>query len=219
MSSTDFVVSAYAPTSFFLGPPRVADFAVDQVVPTGMVIDPTLGDPGHPGVSELANNSNPQANASLQFYGYSTTSDHSVRVNGRVSGGNWLGTPAIFERTYRVFTTPAPVPPPTSFQDYSISAYAPGGVFWYPPSCVTIGTDLVTPAGWVVDRGQGDPGHPGVGELSNTSNAQANASLQGYTYAPTSDTTVRVDGRICGSSWWGPGAVFARTFRVFLVPA
>ncbi|GAA1662299.1 hypothetical protein GCM10009744_65120 [Kribbella alba] len=218
MSSTDFVVSAYAPASSFPGQPRCTEIIGDLVLPIGWVIDSTLGDPGHPGISEAADSSNNQALTSLTSYTYAATSDRTAHVSGRICGSAWWGPGAAFERTYRVFTVAAPVPTPTAFQDYAVSVYAPAGLPWS-PSCRMIAANLTTPAGWIVDRSQGDPGHFGVSELTNISNSQANSSLQSYVYAPTSDTVVRIDGRICGSQWWGPGAVFERTYRVFLVPA
>ena len=218
MPATDFSVSAYAPASSFPGLPICTEIIGDLVLPAGWVIDSTLGDPGHPGISEVAESSNRQALTSLTSYTYATASDRTAYVRGRICGSAWWGPGAVFERTYRVFTVAAPVPPSTGFQDYAVSAYAPGGLPW-PPSCRMIAADLTTPAGWIVDRSRGDPGHLGVAELTNTSNPQANQSLQGYVYAPISDTVVRVDGRICGSQWWGPGAAFERTYRVFLVPA
>jgi hypothetical protein len=218
MPSTDFVVSGYAPSSGLLGPPRCIDIMGDMWMPVGWVVDPSLGDPGHPGISELANNSNSQADISLQGYMYSATSDRSVHVGGRICGGSWWGPPAIFERTYRVPLKAAPAPPATQFQDFVVSAYAPG-YFGFAPRCADIDGNLTALSGWVVDRNQGDPGHPGVSELANKSNPQANASLQAYMYEAISDTAVHVGGRICGAAWGGPGAVFERTYRVFLVPA
>lgn len=218
MPFTDFVVSAYAPASSFPAPRNCTEIVGDLVLAAGWAIDPTLGDLGHPGISEVADSSNPQAISSLTLYTYAANSVRTAQVRGRICGSQWWGPPAVFERTYRVFTVAVPVPTPTSFQDYAVSAYAPAGLPWS-PSCRMIAADLTVPAGWVVDRSQGDPGHSGVAELTNTSNSQANSSLQGYVYGAISDTVVRVDGRVCGSQWWGPGAAFERTYRVFLIPA
>jgi hypothetical protein len=76
------------------------------------------------------------------------------------------------------------------------------------------------PAGWVIDRSRGDAGHPGVAELANNSNAQANESLGGYNYQAVSDATVQIMGKICGDTWSNntseDKAQFNRTYRVFL---
>jgi hypothetical protein len=76
------------------------------------------------------------------------------------------------------------------------------------------------PAGWVIDRSRGDSGHPGISELANNSNAQANESLSGYNYQAVSDATVQIMGKICGDSWSNNTeedvARFNRTYRVFM---
>jgi hypothetical protein len=88
------------------------------------VIDTNQGDPGHPGVSEIANSWNQQANASLQNYSYSASSN-AVDVGGRICGARF-GSGAVFERTYRAFLT-AVVP-------WHVSAYARGGAGLMPPN-------------------------------------------------------------------------------------
>jgi hypothetical protein len=85
--------------------------------------DGQTGDPGHPGVREIANASNTQANDSLADYNYRALSDTSVGVFGRICGRRSLFDPedAEFNRTYRVLTrSPNPKPggephvPPTN---------------------------------------------------------------------------------------------------------
>jgi hypothetical protein len=85
--------------------------------------DGQTGDPGHPGVREVANASNAQANNSLADYNYRALSDTSVGVFGKICGRANLLHPddADFNRTYRVLTrSPAPKPggephvPPTN---------------------------------------------------------------------------------------------------------
>lgn len=76
------------------------------------------------------------------------------------------------------------------------------------------------PAGWVIDRSRGDAGHPGVAEVANDSNDQADESLSGYNYQAVSDGTVQIMGEICGDSWSNntseDKAQFNRTYRVFM---
>jgi hypothetical protein len=83
----------------------MADPSSTHQVSVGWVVDkrPGHGDPGHEGVSEIANNSDDEANSSLRSYNYQAT-DSSVQVSGRISGSNNWGSGARFERTYRVFT-------------------------------------------------------------------------------------------------------------------
>jgi hypothetical protein len=76
------------------------------------------------------------------------------------------------------------------------------------------------PAGWVIDRSRGDPGHPGIAELANNSNGQANDSLSGYNYQAVSDASLQITGKICGDEWSNntseDKAEFNRTYRVFM---
>lgn len=71
--------------------------------------DGQQGDPGHPGVKEIANNSNGRANDSLTNYNYRAISDTSVSVFGRICGRASIISPenAEFSRTYRVLTRSA----------------------------------------------------------------------------------------------------------------
>ncbi|HEX8075816.1 MAG TPA: hypothetical protein VF545_12655 [Thermoleophilaceae bacterium] len=76
------------------------------------------------------------------------------------------------------------------------------------------------PAGWVIDRSRGDAGHPGVAELANDSNDQADDTLSGYNYQAVSDATVQVMGKVCGDTYSNntseDKAEFNRTYRVFM---
>lgn len=67
---------------------------------------------------------------------------------------------------------------------------------------------------WTIDRTKGDQNHAGISEIANDSNTQGNTSLTGYDYRSTTDTSVQVYGTIYGAPWWGPGAIFNRTYRV-----
>lgn len=73
-------------------------------------------DPDRPGIAEIANDSNGQANDSLDSYEYRATSDISAGVFGRICGERWQGDKARFRRTYRVFTR-SPQPKPSSAGD------------------------------------------------------------------------------------------------------
>jgi hypothetical protein len=106
-------------------------------------------------------------------------------------------------------------------EEFEVTAYARGGHGWSGRGdTVDITSDLSSTynvaAGTVVDKrpGKGDPGHPGVSEIANNSDSEANDSLRSYNYQAT-DSTVQVSGRISGNDWWGSGANFRRTYRVF----
>jgi hypothetical protein len=102
-------------------------------------------------------------------------------------------------------------------EDFMVTAFADNGTF--SGSCTDIESDqssqYTIEAGWVIDRTKGDPGHPGVQEIANNSNGQANRSLERYDYRAISDAAVRVSGRICGQSLQRDKARFNRTYRVF----
>jgi hypothetical protein len=61
-------------------------------------------EPGHAGVAEIANDSNDQANDSLDKYDYRASTDTTVQVTGRICGERIQGDKARFKRSYRVFT-------------------------------------------------------------------------------------------------------------------
>lgn len=71
------------------------------------------------------------------------------------------------------------------------------------------------PAGWVVDRPKGDPGHPGCSELEDHCNNQGRRTLRDYNYGAINDTTVSVSGSVKGANWWGDGAIFNRKYRAY----
>ncbi|MFG3604430.1 hypothetical protein [Micromonospora chersina] len=112
-------------------------------------------------------------------------------------------------------------PPPVyeyGSDDFKVSVHANSGtigggetknVHDQPDSVYNLST------GWVVDRSKGDPGHPGVSEISVNDNQQSKTSLRAYDYRTISDNAVQVFGTINGAGWGGPGAIFERTYRVF----
>ncbi|CCH79180.1 hypothetical protein BN12_4040012 [Nostocoides japonicum T1-X7] len=123
----------------------------------------------------------------------------------------------------QVTMTDPPVEYVESSEDFLVRQYAKGGTglggAWNaekkdieasPSATYTISQ------GYVVDKrpGKGDPGHPGVSELTNQSNQQADSSLRNYNYQANSDTSVLVSGTIEGANWWKDGAIFERTYRV-----
>jgi hypothetical protein len=110
-----------------------------------------------------------------------------------------------------------------SQEDFIVTATASPSWKWS-PECKNIesvpsGTHNIA-AGWVIDRTKGDAGHPGVSEIANDSNSQANDSLSSYDYQAISDATVQVSGRICGDSWSNKTsedyAQFNRTYRAHI---
>lgn len=118
-SSEDFVVTAFADNSTIFencssiesDPSSVytigAGWVVDRHEKRRRASGGAVGsgwDPGHAGVAEIANDSNGQANDSLDKYDYKATSDTSVQVTGRICGERAQGDKARFRRTYRVFT-------------------------------------------------------------------------------------------------------------------
>jgi hypothetical protein len=104
-----------------------------------------------------------------------------------------------------------------SQEDFIVTAFADDGFLG--GSCANIesfsSATYTVGAGWVIDRSKGTPGHPGVSEIANDSNGQANSSLENYNYQSTSDTSVQISGRICGQSLNRDEARFNRTYRVF----
>ncbi len=103
-----------------------------------------------------------------------------------------------------------------SDETFKVTAFADDGFF--SGDCTTFNETHTVLNGWVVDdrpqRGP-DPGHPGIKEIANDSNGQANSSLENYNYQRISDAEVNVTGRICGESLWRDEARFDRTYRVF----
>ena len=66
------------------------------------VIDFSKGDPGHPGITELQDESNDLALETLDKYNYQAISETTVRVTGRICGSRLQGDKARFKRTYRI---------------------------------------------------------------------------------------------------------------------
>ena len=125
----------------------------------------------------------------------------------------------------QVVSTNPPVEYDETSAQFITTAYAKGGTglggAWNAEKKeieASSSSTYTVPQGWVIDRrpGKGDPGHPGVAELANASNSQANSSLRNYNYQATSDTSVQVSGTIEGANGWGAGAVFHRTYQVLL---
>jgi hypothetical protein len=116
--------------------------------------------------------------------------------------------------------------PPVRYEErseqFQVSAYAKGGGGITGQGADTKAIESFpsatynASAGWVIDKTKGDAGHPGVAEIGNQSNTQSDNSLRGYNYQAASDATVVVSGTISGANWWGPGAIFERTYNVFL---
>jgi hypothetical protein len=75
----------------------------------GWKVDITKGDPGHPGVSDIFDESNDQAKASLRDhknYNYQAKDPYIVQVSGTICGGAGIGaSPAIFVHQYVVHET------------------------------------------------------------------------------------------------------------------
>ncbi len=101
-------------------------------------------------------------------------------------------------------------------EEFTVTAFADNGTF--SGDCTNIKATYDVESGWVVDirpeRGP-DPGHPGMREIANNSNGQANSSLENYNYRRIADGSVEVSGRICGQSLQRDKARFNRTYRVF----
>jgi hypothetical protein len=128
----DFTAKAFADNGWFSGScTNIENDATATHTISGGVIDRRPkrmrqpGDPvgsgwdlNHAGVAELSNNSNDQADESLERYDYRTTSDVSVQVFGRICGEAAQGDKARFERTYRVFTRSVE-PKPSHEQPYT----------------------------------------------------------------------------------------------------
>jgi hypothetical protein len=101
----DFFVSVYADTGASGDCEEIEDHACSTyTVSIGWVIDRSKGDSGHPGISEIANNSWKQADKTLRQYDYKPISDTTVQVYGRFCGKSWWRGGAQFARTYRVYT-------------------------------------------------------------------------------------------------------------------
>jgi hypothetical protein len=106
-----------------------------------------------------------------------------------------------------------------STRDFDVTVHAGNGLFSgelktiqdQPQSLYTV------PAGWIIDQSKGDPGHPGVSQVAIRGNQRGRDTLRAYTYRAISDTQAQVFGTIEGAGGLGPGAIFDRTYRVFLI--
>ena len=114
--------------------------------------------------------------------------------------------------------TPTPTPALSSV-DFTIQAYARSNIF-----TDNICTDfeesriIDLTSGWMIDQTKGDSGHPGIQELTIEDNQRSTDTLRDYDYYYQSTTSaLTVKGRICGANFGGPGAIFKRTYRVFLI--
>lgn len=113
-----------------------------------------------------------------------------------------------------------------SHEDFTVTGFADNSTIFQ--NCENFMDEFTVQAGWVIDRrlerkrNPGDPvgsgwdeNHPGVAEIANNSNGQANDTLDDYDYRAISDIAVRVKGRICGARAQGDKARFKRVYRVF----
>lgn len=108
-TTINFLVEKYADNGFFSGDTN--NFQETFEAPAPWVVDMEKGDPGHPGVSELQDESNTQARDTLRNYNYTALNDASIGVSGRIKGAALYGPGAIFKRHYRAFLrSPEPIP-------------------------------------------------------------------------------------------------------------
>ena len=253
-----FIVKVHADNGAFSGDTKKIESDPSSIyhLPAGWVVDRDQGDPGHEGVSEIANDSNHQANTSLEAYNYRALDDATIQVSGSVTGDSGWGPGAQFSRTYKVYmrsenptsggepvvvtpmlitsrslaagmvsgeACPTPVEvriPETPYEDFEVTAHAASGLLG-PGDTVNIqdqpGAVHHLADGWVIDQANpdSDPNHPGIKEIEVLDNQQSKETLQGYDYRAVSDGAVQVSGTIRGASMGGPGAQFARRYRVF----
>lgn len=116
-----------------------------------------------------------------------------------------------------------------SFQDFECTGFADNSTFF--ENCerfLCVHTIDSGDKDWVIDqrasrKRQANTGeingwddlHPGIAELEDNSNDQANDTLDDYSYQAISETSFEVKGRICGARTQGPKARFRRSYRVF----
>ena len=101
-----------------------------------------------------------------------------------------------------------------SYEDWRVEAHASN---WGHTTPIDEQHTIDVGGGWRIDRTQGDAGHAGISLIRIGDNKQGRASLRADNYWATSDTQVRVKGEITGDSSWGPGAIYDRTYRIFLI--
>lgn len=112
--SDTFTVSAYASPGpgpilspgecVDLGTLTTTQYSIYAGQTGAIVIDRSKGDPGHPGVSFVSDNSNSQAKKSLGGpVGYGPVSNYKVQITGHMCGAANLGPGAILNQVYRVY--------------------------------------------------------------------------------------------------------------------
>jgi hypothetical protein len=115
-----------------------------------------------------------------------------------------------------------------SSEDFECTGFADNSTIIQNCENFLCGHTIDTSAGFVIDRREsrkrkpGDPigsgwdeTHPGIAQIEDNSNSQANETLDDYSYKATSDISVEVKGRICGERGQGDKARFKRKYRVF----
>jgi hypothetical protein len=98
-------------------------------------------------------------------------------------------------------------------EEFWVEAYADNGFF--SGDRESFERLVMAPAGWVVDRRKGDPGHAGCSELEDKSNQQARDTLREYLYGAINDSSVSVSGSVKGAAAYGDGAIFRRKYRAY----
>jgi hypothetical protein len=136
----------------------------------------------------------------------------------------WKESPEQYALSAEFSEPTSPPAPATGSEDFTVKVHADNGGFGgLGGECKNIQDDPAAShwigSGWKIDRSRGDAGHPGISEIAVDDNDQSKDSLEkgGYNYQAQGDSKVQVEGTICGAGWWGPGAVFARTYRIYLI--
>ena len=105
-----------------------------------------------------------------------------------------------------------PAVPKRDSRLWTVGAYAASGVYNVP-----FRQTYPVEAPWRIDFSMGDSGHPGISQVAIRGNKQANKSLRAYNYQAVNYKLAQVSGTVSGADWWGPGAIFERTYRVYLI--
>ena len=101
---------------------------------------------------------------------------------------------------------------------FLVSQHARNGGLFSGGQCLSVDTTYNVVAGWVVDTTKGDPTTlASARRASGTTGSRRTA--RAYNYQAISMTAVTVSGTICGAGNEGPGAIFERTYTVYLVEA
>lgn len=111
-----------------------------------------------------------------------------------------------------------------SFQDITVTFQAdPHPLFDPTPNCLLIHSPTeisaftsTVMAGWTIDVTKGDVAHPGISDIIDLSNFEAQLTLMNYQYQASSATTFAVSGTVCGSPSNAFAAVFQHVYRVWL---